>query len=65
VRESFVGRGGAQSARSWVMGTLGILGSKFLQILKLMGTLVGGAVESVGCVLGGVFRGGGRGSGGV
>jgi hypothetical protein len=33
--------GGAQSARSWVMGTLGILGSKFLKILKLMGTLVG------------------------
>ena len=40
----FAGRGlwgGAQSARSWVMGTLGILGSKFLKILKLMGTLVG------------------------
>jgi len=33
--------GGAQSARSWVMGTLGILGSKFLKILKLMGTLMG------------------------
>ncbi len=33
--------GGAQSARSWVMGTLGILGSKFLKNLKLMGTLVG------------------------
>ncbi len=33
--------GGAQSARSWVMGTLGMLGSKFLKILKLMGTCVG------------------------
>ena len=65
MRGELCREGGAQSARSWVMGTLGILGSKFLQILKLMGTLVGGAVESVGCVLGGVFRGGGRGSGGV
>ena len=64
MREEVCG-GGAQSARSWVMGTLGILGSKFLKILKLMGTLVGAFCHSVGEEKEGVLSGGGRGSGGV
>jgi hypothetical protein len=32
--------GGAHFAPSWVMGTLGMLGSKFLHIVKVMGILV-------------------------
>jgi hypothetical protein len=34
--------GGAQSALDWVMGTLGMLGSKFFHIVKVMGILVAG-----------------------